>query len=60
MKKDAKDYSVEELKAVAYDNMKQIQMFQANIQAVENELARRNGSQPAPANDINKRVKVNA
>jgi hypothetical protein len=47
MSKSIKDYSIEELKAIAYDNIKQIEILRANVSSIEAELSSRSNNNGA-------------
>jgi len=42
MQKELKDFTIEELKALCYDNLVQIEQSQANLKALNQEIQTRN------------------
>jgi len=46
MQKELKDFTTEELKALCYDNLVQIEMSQANLKALNQEIKTRNTLPP--------------
>lgn len=60
MEKQLKDFTDIELKAMAYDHIAQLQVLQNNLNAINQELARRlQPAQPQPAQVIPRLGQVN-
>ena len=50
--KQLSDLTVVELKSLAYDQISQLQMFQNNLNIINQELARRNQQQQQKSNEV--------